>query len=87
MYWFLIPKQKRRKCIFKKSCSMYVYEKTRHSGFIEGLKAFWFRYKNCRGSVEIFKHPIDNSIQVILPSKFIVGSEIMSEDLIKKYKS
>lgn len=85
IYWLLIPKQKRRKCIFKKSCSVYVYEKTRHSGFIEGLKAFWFRYKNCRGDFEIFSHPLNNSIQIILPSKLIVGGEVMADEIIKTF--
>ncbi|WP_426479975.1 membrane protein insertion efficiency factor YidD [Chryseobacterium sp. CBSDS_008] len=45
MYWKAIPPAKRRKCIFRTSCSQYVYEKTIHNGFISGLKAFNYRFK------------------------------------------
>lgn len=77
IYWKVIPASKRRKCVFKKSCSNYVFETTQKEGFIKGLKAFQFRYKNCRGNVEIFKNPINNKIQMILPSQIIIdGGEI-----------
>lgn len=47
MYWLLVPKHKRRKCLFKKSCSNYVYDITKSEGFISGLKALRFRMCNC----------------------------------------
>ncbi|UTN04069.1 membrane protein insertion efficiency factor YidD [Flavobacterium bizetiae] len=83
LYWILIPKSKRRKCIFKKSCSNYVFETTQKEGFIKGLKAFQFRYKNCRGNFQIFKNPINNQIQMILPSQIIIDKEEISDRLIK----
>jgi hypothetical protein len=48
IYWFLIPANKRAKCIFEKSCSNHVFDKTKTEGFLIGLKALWFRYQNCR---------------------------------------
>lgn len=50
IYWILIPKSKRRKCLFKKSCSNYVYEKAKTEGLISGIKAFKFRIKNCNSN-------------------------------------
>lgn len=82
LYWKFIPPSKRKKCIFKKSCSNYVFEKTQKEGFISGLKAFRFRYTNCRGNLEIFKNPVTNKIQMILPSQIIIDREEIAERLI-----
>jgi len=82
LYWILIPSKKRRKCIFKKTCSSYVFETTQQDGFISGLKAFKFRYKNCRSGITIFRHPVDDSIQVILPSGHFIKSEEIAERII-----
>jgi putative component of membrane protein insertase Oxa1/YidC/SpoIIIJ protein YidD len=81
LHW-LLPKNKRRKCIFKKSCSNYVFEATRESGFLEELKAFYFRYKNCRGGFEIFKNPITSETQMLLLSKIVIGNNEIAERLL-----
>lgn len=47
IYWILIPKKQRRKCLFKVSCSNYVYNITSKKGLFSGLKALKFRIKNC----------------------------------------
>ncbi|WP_052461015.1 membrane protein insertion efficiency factor YidD [Psychroserpens mesophilus] len=47
-YWHLIPAKKRTLCIYKESCSHYVFDKTKTEGFSSGLRALWFRYQNCR---------------------------------------
>ena len=52
-YWLLIPKSKRRKCLFKESCSNYVYEKTKREGLISGVKALKFRIKNCNSNYNL----------------------------------
>lgn len=80
-YWNIIPKSKRKRCIFKTSCSNYVYQKTKNEGFIKGIKAFNFRYKNCRGNFEIFENPVSKKKQVLLPSKIIIDREEMAERL------
>ncbi|MFD2826478.1 membrane protein insertion efficiency factor YidD [Leeuwenhoekiella polynyae] len=55
LYWFVIPKTSRRRCLFKKSCSHYVYEITIEKGFLGGLKALRFRYNHCRPGYYILK--------------------------------
>ena len=82
IYWNIIPPSKRKKCIFKKSCSNYVFEITQKKGFINGLKAFKFRYQNCRGNFLVFQNPIINKIQIILPSQMIIEREEIAERLI-----
>ncbi len=84
LYWFLKPKENKPKCIFKKSCSHYVFETTQKEGFLNGLKAFWFRYKNCRGGFEIFENPINNEIQMLLPSRIIIDRKEIAERLLTK---
>lgn len=82
LYWILIPQHKRKKCVFKKSCSNYVFEITQMEGFIKGLNAFRFRYQNCRGGFEIFKNPINNKIQMLLPSGIVIEKEEIAERLL-----
>ena len=48
LYWMVVPVHRRRSCLFKESCSMHVYHRAAASGFIAGLRALWFRYRNCR---------------------------------------
>ena len=47
-YWYLIPPKKRNKCLFKKSCSHYVFDIAKKDGLLKGLKALYFRFKHCR---------------------------------------
>jgi len=53
MYWFLIPANKRKKCLFKKNCSHYVFDITKENGIIEGIKALNYRFKHCRSGYYI----------------------------------
>ncbi|MFK7113808.1 membrane protein insertion efficiency factor YidD [Flavobacterium oreochromis] len=86
VYWITKPKHSKPKCIFKKSCSKYVYEETFRHGFLKGLKAFYFRYKNCRNGFEIFKNPITDDIQMILPSGNLIEEKEIANRLIINLK-
>lgn len=55
LYWLLIPKHRRRRCLFKKSCSIYVYEITKSEGLISGLGALRYRINNCNSHYNIMK--------------------------------
>ena len=84
LYWILIPKSKRRECIFKHSCSNYVYDITTQKGFFNGIKAFNYRFKNCRSGFEIFKNPVSGKIQMILPNNDVLEEKDISKNLIIK---
>ena len=64
LYWRIIPEKRRKKCLFSKSCSNYVYEKTINEGFYEGIKALKYRYKVCRSNYIITE--LSNEINIIL---------------------
>jgi uncharacterized protein len=84
LYWFFKPNSSMPKCIFKKSCSHYVYETTQKEGFLKGLTAFWFRYQNCRGGFEIFENPMNNKTQMLLPSRIVLDYDEIAERLLMK---
>lgn len=83
MYWIIIPAQKRKKCIFRLSCSRYVYEKTINEGFISGVKAFRYRFQNCRSGAHLIENPLTGKLQIILPGNHILNEEEISERFIK----
>jgi len=47
LYWRFIPETKRRKCLFKVSCSNHVYDITKKRGLFQGIRALHFRLYNC----------------------------------------
>jgi putative component of membrane protein insertase Oxa1/YidC/SpoIIIJ protein YidD len=69
IYW-LIPKKYRRSCIFKVSCSRYVFEITIREGFINGCRAFNKRFYQCRPGYTEYKAVEGNWI--LLADKTVV---------------
>ena len=55
LYWKHIPESKRRKCLFKISCSNYVYKKTNEKGLVSGFRAMIFRINNCNSNHNIIE--------------------------------
>ncbi|RDI14435.1 hypothetical protein DEU42_102128 [Flavobacterium sp. AG291] len=82
LYW-LIPKRMRRKCLFKKTCSVYVYEHTKNAGVIAGMKSLVYRFKNCRHGVQLFIDPTSGEKKMILPDNSIINQEYISENILK----
>jgi len=82
IYWLTIPKNKRRQCIFRKSCSNYVFEITSKEGLIKGLKALLFRISNCRHGFEIFKNPENDKVQMILPNQQVIDEIDIAKRLL-----
>jgi uncharacterized protein len=46
-YWKFIPEEKRQVCLYKESCSRYIYRIFQEQGFLRGLEAVKYRFKNC----------------------------------------
>lgn len=82
IYWKFKSK-KRTKCIFKKSCSNYVYEKTKKEGFFIGMKALKFRIQNCRYGFELYENSRTKKMEMILPNKMILKQKDIAERLLK----
>jgi len=82
IYWLIIPASKRKHCIFKESCSRYVFRNTQEQGLIQGLKALNFRYKNCRPGYQLME--LDNEVIMISKNNMAFSeNEIASRTLMK----
>lgn len=85
IYWAVIPGYKRRSCLFRVSCSQHVYSTTRTQGWLRGVQALNFRFHNCRGGFHLFNHPIDNSINMLLPQGQIIGENEIAEKFLSTF--
>ena len=86
MYWNLVPVYERGPCLFKKTCSHYIYDQTTTCGFIAGIKAFLFRYTNCRGGFSLFKNPLTGKTQMVLRSNKIIGEDEIAPRFLSREK-
>jgi len=87
IYWRIIPSDKRRKCVFKISCSRYVFKITTEQGFLKGIKALKYRYDNCRSDCTLFIHPVNGSKQMLLPSGDIIEENEIAENFMRYYSN
>jgi putative component of membrane protein insertase Oxa1/YidC/SpoIIIJ protein YidD len=46
-YWNTVPEKKRKICIYRITCSRFVYNEFHNNGFIPGLLAYFYRMKSC----------------------------------------
>ena len=76
-YQLLILKKFRRKCLFNESCSNYVLRITMQNGFTSGIKAFKYRFNNCRSNYYL----LDIKGKTILVTN---TCEMIEEELIAK---
>ena len=54
LYWLIVPKKKRRGCLFKETCSNYVYRHTQEGGFFKGVNALRNRIKKCKKEYQLY---------------------------------
>ena len=54
LYWKVFPEKKRRCCLFKETCSQYVYRHTAEGGFFKGANALKQRLKKCRQGYQLY---------------------------------
>lgn len=81
IYWKLIPAKNRNRCIFKKSCSNYVFDITQKNGLLKGVNALCTRFKSCRPGYTIID--LDNKTYVITANHKMFALEEMRNDLKK----
>jgi len=79
-YWFFIPPKKRNKCLFKKSCSHYVFDITKEDGLLKGLKALNCRFKDCRPGYYIINDK-DGKLLISARNKVFKANKIKKEIL------
>jgi putative component of membrane protein insertase Oxa1/YidC/SpoIIIJ protein YidD len=80
LYWKFIPEKKRRKCLFKESCSNYVFRHTKEHGFLKGLLALKSRIKKCRGGYELYTG--ENGFEMKLSDGTVLYEEEISLNIM-----
>ncbi|WP_366914024.1 membrane protein insertion efficiency factor YidD [Niabella sp.] len=71
LYW-LTPEKNRRRCLFKETCSRYVYRITRQQGLRAGLAALKDRRRKCRpGYYYINKNAVRMADCCIVPAELL----------------
>lgn len=82
MYWKIVSPAKRNKCIYKESCSRYVFRIIKNKGWKSGLDAFIYRYKNCRSNY-ILTHTGKQTLLVTAENIVIQEKEIRESLIIR----
>jgi len=83
LYWYFIPEKKRRNCIFKTSCSHFVFNQTRDNGFISGLIALNQRIKKCRPGYKVIRDETQ-FLRLQLSDGSYLAKEEVSEGFIER---
>ncbi len=80
-YWLVIPEKRRRKCLFRLSCSNYVYKKTKREGLYVGLKSLIFRIRNCNPNYHIIE--INSNMLLISSTNQTFNEEEINHSIFK----
>lgn len=79
-YWKYIPEEKRQVCLYKESCSRYVYRIFQEQGFLKGLQAMKYRFKNCHNNYSFITR--DNKIYIETRTGDHIDQENISTKLL-----
>lgn len=82
LYWIFFPKNKRKRCIFKESCSNYIYRIINDKGIVLGIFAFKKRYEECRPGYTIYKYTQNNTFELSLVNGRIIQTNKISKRLL-----
>jgi putative component of membrane protein insertase Oxa1/YidC/SpoIIIJ protein YidD len=52
-YWKIIPEKNRKICIYRITCSRYIYNAFSNDGFISGFLAYFQRRRSCKNGYTI----------------------------------
>ena len=53
LYWRIVPESRRRQCLFRETCSRYVYRQARESGVRGAFLAAYRRLRACRPGFQV----------------------------------
>lgn len=53
LYWFFVPAERRRSCIFRESCSRHVWRRLDEGGLRAGVDALRSRWRQCRPGYQV----------------------------------
>jgi putative component of membrane protein insertase Oxa1/YidC/SpoIIIJ protein YidD len=84
-YWNTVSESNRRVCLYKTSCSRFVYAEIEKNGFIAGVKAYIFRVRNCNYQYVINSN--NGKIQIQTKHGQLLLEEEINPIICKEYKS
>jgi uncharacterized protein len=85
LYQAFFPKKYRGRCLFKESCSNYVYRKTLEEGLKSGLSSLRFRMKNCRPNYIITYDK--NKILLITKNNIVIEEDEIDKRIIENARN
>tara|TARA_B100000795_G_scaffold227672_1_gene184096 strand:+ start:326 stop:601 length:276 start_codon:yes stop_codon:yes gene_type:complete len=75
LYWLTFRERDRRICLYKETCSKYIYRKFIEKSIFSGFKALFERLKNCCSTYKIIRK--EGEVKIITKyGKIIECSEI-----------
>lgn len=80
LYWIIIPEKERRSCLFKETCSHYVYRHTTEYGFFRGISALLLRMKKCRKGYQLYSG--QKGFEMKLTDGSIIGEDEISLNIL-----
>ena len=85
LYWHLWPSAlKKRQCLFKESCSHYIWRVTSELGLSAGFKALVNRYYNCRPGYRIIIND-KGELQIRLVTGAVIPEQEIADVVLKPY--
>ena len=85
LYWFLVPPIKRRQCLFKKSCSHFVFEAAHENGLTAGLRALRYRFKRCHAGSAVYVDPNSGKATMVLVNNDLINHDEISYRVLRNY--
>jgi uncharacterized protein len=80
LYWTCWPRQLRRRCIYRETCSRYVYRITRESGLLKGLAALKARFLTCRPGYSVTANK--GEIGLVMCDGAFLSRDLAAEDIL-----
>jgi putative component of membrane protein insertase Oxa1/YidC/SpoIIIJ protein YidD len=79
LYWILIPNAIKGQCLFRETCSRFVYRKVKEEGFWAGLNALKYRYKTCRSPFSLQTNPNNGKWELELCNGDVIQEQEIGE--------
>jgi putative component of membrane protein insertase Oxa1/YidC/SpoIIIJ protein YidD len=78
-YWRLVPARRRRLCLFRESCSRFVYRTTIEGGALAGARALRRRIRQCRSGYNV--RITADGLQIVCDNGDVVHGRDVNDEL------
>lgn len=86
VYWYCVPQLvKSRSCLFKETCSRFVYRTARENGLVAGVRALRERYSQCRPGYSVQLIPSGRFV-VVLRGHVSLDQDDVNESVLRPYR-